>query len=160
MNSQMRRKDRQLAGEEARAILEAGEYGILATVGEDGQPYGTPLSYVVADNSIWFHCAREGRKLRDIAREPRVCFTVVGRTKPVYSGSFTTLYESAMVFGTASRVTDDEAKWRILELLCRKYLPDDMDKFKADVSVSLRVTDIWRISIDVITGKAKRAGRS
>jgi nitroimidazol reductase NimA-like FMN-containing flavoprotein (pyridoxamine 5'-phosphate oxidase superfamily) len=40
----MRRKDRELSAEEAGRILAKGEFGVLSTVGTDGQPYGIPLS--------------------------------------------------------------------------------------------------------------------
>ena len=36
----MRRKDRQVSDEEAMAYLKAAEYGVLSTVGPDGEPYG------------------------------------------------------------------------------------------------------------------------
>lgn len=156
MQPEMRRKDRRLPEEEALAVLEGGEYGVLATVGADGWPYAAPLSYVMVDGGICFHCAREGRKLRNLAHEPRACFTVVGAARPEYAGGFTAKYESAMAFGTVSRVEEDGEKLRILELLCRKYLPDDMDKFDRDARASLRVTDVWRIRIETVTGKANR----
>jgi nitroimidazol reductase NimA-like FMN-containing flavoprotein (pyridoxamine 5'-phosphate oxidase superfamily) len=53
----VRRKDREITSKEAIAILDAAEYGILSTVGEDGQPYGVPLCYAYKDNAIYFHCA-------------------------------------------------------------------------------------------------------
>lgn len=43
----MRRKDRAISDTEARALLEKAEYGFLATTGNDGLPYGVPLSYVL-----------------------------------------------------------------------------------------------------------------
>ena len=111
---QMRRKDRQITEDEAREILAGGEYGILSTVGEDGQPYGTPLSYAVEDNCIWFHCAKVGHKLRNIAHEKKVCFTVVGKTQPVYDNDYTTRFESAVVFGEALHVEEVGEKIRSL----------------------------------------------
>jgi len=40
----MRRKDRALSEEEAQALLDRTEYGVLSTVGGDGRPYGVPLN--------------------------------------------------------------------------------------------------------------------
>ena len=45
----MRRKDRQVSDEEAMAYLKAAEYGVLSTVGPDGEPYGVPLTYAVEE---------------------------------------------------------------------------------------------------------------
>jgi nitroimidazol reductase NimA-like FMN-containing flavoprotein (pyridoxamine 5'-phosphate oxidase superfamily) len=48
---------------EASRLLATGEYGVLSTVGEDGQPYGMPLNYVYKNDVICFHCARVGPKI-------------------------------------------------------------------------------------------------
>ena len=47
----MRRKDRQVSDEEAMAYLKAAEYGVLSTVGPDGEPYGVPLTYAVEEGA-------------------------------------------------------------------------------------------------------------
>ena len=56
----MRRKERQLPEEEAIRLLKDGEYGVLATYGEDGWPYGVPISYVYDDRRIYVHGAQTG----------------------------------------------------------------------------------------------------
>jgi len=62
MNRSMRLKDRQMSKESVIELLERGKYGVLSSVDEDGQPYGVPVNYVFDGNeSIYFHCAREGR---------------------------------------------------------------------------------------------------
>jgi hypothetical protein len=55
---ELRRKDRAMDNDEALELIQAGEYGFLATAGEDGQPYGVPLNYVFQKNSIYFHSAK------------------------------------------------------------------------------------------------------
>lgn len=47
---EMRKKERRLQDEETRALLRTGEYGVLATIGQDGQPYGVPMSYAFAED--------------------------------------------------------------------------------------------------------------
>lgn len=64
----MRRKDREIFGEEIEDILKKGEYGILSTVGMDGKPYAVPISYAWKDGLIHLHCAANaGRKLDNIS---------------------------------------------------------------------------------------------
>ena len=72
----MRRKDRQVSDEEAMAYLKAAEYGVLSTVGPDGEPYGVPLTYAVEEDGkgLVFHCARDGYKLACFGANPRVQF--------------------------------------------------------------------------------------
>jgi len=151
----MRRKDRLMPVEKSNELLEKGEYGILSTVGEDGQPYATPLSYIVIDNDIYFHCAAEGQKLDNITFEPRVCFCVVGKTQPIYDKGFTTYFESVIVYGKAEKINDKDKKNEILMKLAEKYLIEHIDKAKSDIERSIDVTLIYKISIEHITGKEK-----
>ncbi|NLB53024.1 MAG: hypothetical protein GX808_08820 [Syntrophomonadaceae bacterium] len=62
----------ELTNTEAIELLKAGEYGVLSSVSENGYAYGVPLNYVYFDNSIYFHCAAEGRKLDDIKKNDKV----------------------------------------------------------------------------------------
>lgn len=57
-------------------VLKRCTIGRLATIGVDGYPYITPLNYVYWQNSIYFHCARDGEKIDNILRDSRVCFEV------------------------------------------------------------------------------------
>jgi hypothetical protein len=78
----MRRKDREIFGEEIEDILKKGEYGILSTVGMDGKPYAIPISYAWKDGLIHLHCAANaGRKLENISCNSNVCFVVIGDTE-------------------------------------------------------------------------------
>ncbi|MDL2219421.1 pyridoxamine 5'-phosphate oxidase family protein [Ruminococcaceae bacterium OttesenSCG-928-O06] len=152
----MRRRDRALPADETLALLQAGEYGILATASAAGLPLATPLSYVLLDGALYFHCAKTGQKLDNLAAQPAVCFCVVGATRPVYDDNFTTLYESVVVHGTAALVQDATEKYRALAALCQKYLPAHMHHAEADIAGSFSVTQVVRIAPEEITGKAKR----
>lgn len=156
MHHAIRRKDRAMDEAQARALLANCEYGIMGTVGPDGWPYALPLSYIVEGDAIYFHCAHAGHKIENITHNPKVSFTVVGATKPVYAGNFTTYYESAVVFGTARKVEDPGEKTRLLMLVAQKYLPDHMDKALGDIAKSLERTAVYAIDIERITGKAKK----
>ncbi|UQZ89162.1 MFS transporter [Deltaproteobacteria bacterium Smac51] len=152
----MRRKDRQRSREEGLAILKNCEYGILSTVDADGQPYGTPLSYIVKDNKVYFHSAMNGHKIDNIKGNPKACFTVVGGTKPVYADNFSTYFESVVIFGNVSEVSDEKEKYDILYELAERYLPDYMDKADGDIKHSLSRTAVYGVEMEVVTVKAKR----
>ena len=68
---------------------------------------------------------------------------------------YTTYFQSVIVTGTASEVTDDREKIAALEALCRKVTPDHMGAFDQAMENSLSVTSVWRVDMDQITGKAK-----
>ena len=73
----MRRKHSEVTDPEKIAnILQSATIGRLATIGAGGYPYITPVNFVYFKGNIYFHCAPEGEKLDNIARDPKVCFQV------------------------------------------------------------------------------------
>lgn len=151
----MRRKDRQMPEEFAWEVVDKCEYAFLAMIAEDGAPYGLPITIVRMGESIYFHSAMEGRKIRSLQKSPRVCLTCVGDTE-IQQEQYTTLYESAVVFGTAEEVTDAEEKKEALRHLCLRHTPDYMAGFEAAIHRSLARTAVWKIRVEEISGKAKQ----
>lgn len=151
---EMRRKDRKLARKETITILKNGEYGVLSSINEDGSPYGVPLNYVYADHSIYFHCAPEGQKLDNIRHRDQVSFCVVGNTG-ILPAQFTTNYESAVIFGRASEVNDEEKTRALMEMIY-KYSPDDIEKGKAYIKKAAKATRVIKINIEHLSGKSRR----
>lgn len=154
MYREMRRKDRELKNEDIIKILNNGEYGILSTISKDGYPYGVPVSYVYFNDSIYFHCATEGHKLDNILNNSKTSFSVVGGTC-VLSDKFTTNYESAIVFGNAREVFDDEKNSVLLEIL-NKYSPNYLEKGKEYIKNAGAKTKVIKIDIEHFSGKARR----
>ena len=149
----MRRKDRELTGEEAMQILLDGEYGILATVGTDGQPYAIPVSYGVKDNKIYIHGTNQSsQRNENIGHNSRVCFTVVGKTE-VLPDQFSTNYESAVVIGTARISAEPETG---LLLLVDKYSPDFAAEGIKYTKAAVKQVTVIEIDIEQLTGKARR----
>ena len=156
MHKEMRRKDRLLTDEESRVILEKGEYGILATVTADNEPYGVPISYVLMDNAIYIHCAMDGEKIDNIAHNPIVSFTVVGFVEPVGGQpGLSTYYESCIVFGKVREVSNAKEKNDALMALTIKYLPEYKHLYDVEIK-KVNTTKVFAIPLDRITGKSKK----
>ena len=51
-------------------------YGRLATCGDNGQPYITPINFVIRDDKIYFHTGFQGRKLDNLRYNPQVCLEI------------------------------------------------------------------------------------
>jgi nitroimidazol reductase NimA-like FMN-containing flavoprotein (pyridoxamine 5'-phosphate oxidase superfamily) len=154
MQKPIRRADRAIPLEEAIEILNKGEYGILSTVSEDGQPYGVPVSYSYVDDALYFHCAMEGHKLENLATDNRVSFCVVGQTE-VLPDRFTTRYESAIVFGKAIEMDGNE-KLRGLSELVKKYSPDHLEEGQLYIKTTAERTRVYKIMIELLTGKSRK----
>lgn len=153
--SEMRRKGRQLTPAEAYALLERSEYGVLATVGEDGWPYGVPMSYALEGDTIYLHCARDvGLRCANLAVNPRASFTVVGDTQ-VLPGEYSTVYESAVALGTVAPAEDRK---RGLLALVDKYSSDFRSQGEryAEQSLAAGEVAVYALHVEHLTGKARR----
>jgi uncharacterized protein len=150
----MRRKDRESARHEALQLLSTCEYGVLSTVGADGQPYGVPLSYVYRDDCIYFHSALTGHKLENMEHNPQVSFCVVGKTK-VLPEQFATEYESVIAFGQASEIQGAERE-RALMWLVEKYSSHFIEEGKRYIEQKGGATKVLKIVVAHISGKARK----
>ena len=156
----MRRADRQQDRAFALDLIDRCSHGVVAISSGEDTPYCLPLSLVRVEDALYFHCARAGRKLDLLRRNPRVCVTFVGEDRPFFSdspASYSTYFQSAIVTGTATEVTDDREKTAALLALCQKVTPDHVGggKFEEAIGRSLAVTAVWKIRMEEVTGKAK-----
>jgi uncharacterized protein len=150
----MRRNKRAISAKEAHQLLEKGEYGVLSTVDDNGQPYGVPLNFCVLHDRVYFHCATEGHKIANLASNPKASFCVVGDTE-LLPEKFSTKYESVIVFGEVREATDNE-KQAALEALVEKYSPAFVGEGQNYIQSSGAQTRVFRISIESISGKARK----
>jgi len=148
----MRRKDRAISQQEAMAVLQKAEYGILSISSLDGEPYGVPLNYCVINEAIYFHCANEGKKLEVLLRNNSVSFCAVGATE-VLSEKFRMKYESAIIMGKAEEVTGTE-KQSALEGILKKYSLPFFNEGLEYIKTHISKMRVYKILIQSITGKA------
>ena len=151
----MRRIDREMPAEFAYDVTDRCEYAMLSMTDPEGLPYGLPITIVREENTIYFHCARDGFKIQCLRATPHVCLACVCDTH-IIEKKFTTEFASAILRGTASEVTDDAEKIHALQLLCQRHTPAGMDGFEDAVARSLPRTAVWKIEISDITGKRKK----
>ena len=150
--------EREISQEEAREILEMGEYCVVATVDADGAPYATPLSYIVDGDDLYIHTGMAaGEKVRCWERDARVCIAVAVDTEPVFEETFfTTRYASVIARGRIERV-DDPAKVRwVLARLCMRYCPGFRAEIGGGIAREIDVTTAWVVHLNEISGKAGR----
>ena len=151
---ELRRQDRAITQEEARALLKKAEYGVLSTVTADGKPYGVPLSFCVVDQCLYFHCALEGQKLDNLEHNQFVSFCVVGELE-LLPEQFGTRYQSVIVAGEAEEVVASD-KQAALEALVHKYSPQFVDKGLKYIDAMTPKARVFRISMNTVTGKARK----
>ena len=147
----MRRSGQELPQEEAWALLEQGSSGVLALLGDEEYPYAVPLSYVVYQGKIYFHCARTGHKIDAIARHEKASFCVIAKDQ-ILPEKFTTLFQSVIVFGRARVLTEPEEIRPILTSLGEKYSPG-VPGLSEEVAGSLHRVALIELTPERVTGK-------
>lgn len=151
----MRRKDREMSEDFALYVLKNCEYAFISMNDFKGNPYCIPVSPVLENKTLYFHSAKSGTKTDILRANNNVCISCVGKTKLVPE-KFTTEYESAIAFGKAYEITDNENKIYALKLICEKFAKNNMENFNNAIEKSLAITAIWKIEIESITGKRKK----
>ena len=127
MFREMRRKKQQLTQEETMVILREGTSGVLSLTGDEGYPYGVPLSYVYDGDKLYFHCAKEGHKIDAIRKNPKASFCVIAQDE-IVPEKYTACYRSVIAFGSVRILENEGEKRRAIEELALKYAPEDSEE--------------------------------
>ncbi len=173
----MRRKDREMDPDFAREVIDCSDYGVLACITPDGKPYAIPLSIARDGDRLVFHSATSGSKVDYLQDGQEVSLTFVshvqvpelfspeelaqmaaetGAASRLGSKVFTTEFESACVQGRAYEVKDPAEKILGLRCICEKFTPDKMAFFDQTARDALKITKVYEIRMESLTGKRKR----
>jgi hypothetical protein len=151
----MRRSGRMMEIKDSERFLAEAQVGRLGTSIKN-QPYVTPVNFVYQNGRIYFHCAKEGKKLSNITGNNRVCFEVdeflgvKGVEEHAAACSSSTYFRSVVAFGYARIIKSIKDKRRILKKLVTKHLQLRTPVFNAE---KIEKTTIVEIRISQITGK-------
>jgi len=156
----MRRSDREIKDPaEIIKIIDKCEVCRLA-LAEDDMPYIIPLNYgyqyTNGKLTLYFHGAKEGKKLDIITKNPRACFEVDCSHKLVEAEdawNYTMEYESVIGTGEISLCTEKSEKLDALQHLMHKYAPDKEFHLSDHVLESVMV---FKLDVAEFTGKRLR----
>jgi uncharacterized protein len=151
----LRRKDKKITDEaEVKAILhEARHVTIAMSIGDE--PYLATLShgYDEGKSCIYFHCAREGKKVEVLRANPRVWGQALV-DNGYQQGSCDHLYRTAQFHGRVTFIEDQVEKKHALRVMIM-HLDEDPEKIIKD-QITPHSTErilIGRIDIDYMSGK-------
>lgn len=153
---QHRMKTHQLDRRQTDRLLDRAEVASLATVNADGTPYVTPVHFWYQEGAIYVHGLPAGQKIDNIKANPAVCLTVCEMKglllDPAGNPCDTnTSYQSVILQGTASLLTDVGDKKTVLEGLVKKYTPALSDRALPENMI--KGTAVLKIRVDAATGK-------
>ena len=149
----MRRFKQQISDAECIEILKAEKRGVLSLIGDDGYPYGIPLShfYDERDGKIYFHGAKEGHKIDAINANPKASFCVMDKGFK-NDGDWALNIKSVIVFGKVSLVTDVKKAEEICTNLVQKFT-DDKGYLEKELKNALARVQCFEFTIEHMTGK-------
>jgi nitroimidazol reductase NimA-like FMN-containing flavoprotein (pyridoxamine 5'-phosphate oxidase superfamily) len=150
----MRRSDREITDRnDIEDIIKKSRVCRLA-LADGNQPYIIPLNFGYRDNVLYFHSARDGKKIDILKRNPAVCFEfdidheLVIAEKACDWGM---KYRSVIGFGTASLVENMDQRHEALAIIMRQYSTASHEFDRATV----HKTAIIKVEIEMMTGKKK-----
>ncbi|TFF99007.1 MAG: pyridoxamine 5'-phosphate oxidase family protein [Promethearchaeota archaeon] len=149
----MRRKDKEIKDKKIiTSIIQKAKVCRLA-LSNKNIPYIVPLNYGFQDNCIYFHSAKEGKKIDIIKQNNNVCFEIDLDFKLIpgkKACDFTASYISVVGFGKAEIVDDLEKKRDALNIIMKHYTGKNNYSFNEK---SLKNTLIIKIKITDLSGK-------
>jgi uncharacterized protein len=153
--SNMRRKDKEITEKVIiEEIFRQNEVGHLGTAVE-GVPYVVPMNFAYSRDVIYLHTHKDGKKIKDIQKNPNVCFQV--DSGEIITGDnpcdFSWEYRSAIAFGRASTVESQDERIKALKLISDKYSFGKSKLITKDLLDKFNHLLIIRIDVENMTGK-------
>ena len=158
----MRRKDREVTDvAEILDIIDRCEYCRLA-LSEDDEPYVFPINFGYKHEdgvlTLYFHSAREGRKLDIIRKNPLACVEMDCSYKVVVNAEacdFSAEYESVIGSGKIEILTDEDERREGLLSIMHKVAPGESFNLPEN---KLRPTEVFKLTVSEFTGKRNIIG--
>ena len=125
MFRKMRRFKQALSQEECIQILKEQPRGVLSLLGENGYPYGLPIThwYNPENGNIYFHGAKEGHKIDALKNCDKVSFCVMDKGYKK-DNEWALNIKSVIVFGKIQFVKDPSLTTKICTEMCKKFTDD------------------------------------
>jgi len=148
----MRRKDKQI--NDIDVIEDILSRATVCRLGlcEANQPYVVPLCFGYKDNSLYFHCVEQGKKLDILRKNNNVCFEVDINHELVKADEACNCgmkYKSVIGFGKAIFIEDVESKCKALDVIMQQYSETSFEYPEE----AIKNTVVIKVEIESMTGK-------
>lgn len=153
MFRKMRRFKQEISKEECFEILKNEPRGVLSLVGDNGYPYGIPMTHFFDehDGKIYFHGAKEGHKIDAIKKCSKASFCVYDKGSRK-DGEWALNIKSVVAFGKITLITDIKKSEEICTHIVQKFT-DDKDYLEKELSNALNRVQCFAFEIEHISGK-------
>lgn len=148
----MRRQDLALTAEEALSVIDENEFAVLCLTDPTGKPYGVPMEYVRQDHSLYFHGAKEGRKVSSMKANPWGCAVILGENE-IIPPKFGRKYQSVIVEGEIELIDKPEIKRQVMIWVIQRKSPAYVEKGLTVVEKMLDRVLIYKMNMETVAGK-------
>lgn len=153
----MRRKDREIQDRARVAEIIRGCQVCRLGLAKDNAPYVVPVSFGYDGQAIFFHTAREGKKVDYIRANHAVCFEFEHNVQLVTDAAspcdWSFHYESVIGYGRIHELVDVGDKTAGMDQIMAQYSGREW-KYGPGRLDAIRV---WKIEIETMTGKQSKA---
>lgn len=148
----MQRKDKQI--NDITVIHDILSKATVCRLGlcENNRPYVVPLCFGYKDNTLYFHCAGQGKKLDILRNNNNVCFEIdidYEVVKACKVCDWGMKYKSVIGFGKAMFIKDVEKKCKALDVIMCQYSEGNFE-YPAN---AIENTVVIKVQIESMTGK-------
>ncbi len=148
----MRRKEKEIIDiKEIEKFLHQSNVCRLAMVDGD-KPYMVPMNFGYQDGYLFFHSAKQGRKIDLLQKNPNVCFEfdqLIKFKKAKIACDWGVEYKSVIGSGRARLLENLEEKIDALNIIMSQY-SDRTFEYPEEM---LEKTAVIKVQIDSMTGK-------
>jgi nitroimidazol reductase NimA-like FMN-containing flavoprotein (pyridoxamine 5'-phosphate oxidase superfamily) len=129
----------------------------VAMVDPEGQPYLVPMNFGFADDVIYLHSAREGKKIDCLRNNPSVCVNFTTDHELLFQHedvacSYSMKYSSVLCYGNVEFIEDAELKRKTLDVVMKQY---SEKKFSYNAP-SIREVNCWIVKVRHFDGRIHR----
>ena len=138
----------------ALEIIKKNDCAILSTASLEAVPFGCAINYfyVEEDNALYFHTKRLGTKMDNIKKNDKVSLFILDNHE-IIPDRYITHYESVIIKGRASVITDEKLMREKLIQLCDRLAPEHITRREEVIERYIKAVCICKIDIEEITGK-------
>ncbi len=148
----MRRKEKEIIDKsEIESIIRKSTVCRLGLT-DKSRPYVVPLCFGYDNDALFFHSAKEGRKVEILRKNNQVCFEFdiapevkTGKTACAWGMR----YQSVIGFGKALFIEDPDERRKALDVIMRQYADGDFEYSEKSFKKAL----VIKVEIESMTGK-------
>lgn len=129
----------------------------IAMVDPEGKPYLVPMNFGFANDVVYLHSARKGKKIDCLDKNPSVCINFTTDHQLMFQHkevacSYSMKYSSVLCYGKVEFIEDTELKIKALDIVMKQYTGR---KFSYN-HPSIREVNCWIVKVERFEGRIHR----